>query len=1038
MYKPPTNSNRVKTIKNKFEGFDSTVSNNNNNGKESAAEKSSKIVATSRSNLAKVENGKPPLNRQLSDPCKRNIKRTPAFRLDKSHDNQPPPFQRNHYCNRSTTFENKVKQFNSAVKCDSANLNSDKCLNINNNKSPQKNKLIVSDRPTKSANKPILIKSKSSADFQYIRNKFCIASKTNDQETANQQQTKEISNRLTETKSAEKLNNICQKNNKAMDFSMLYTEPIPKALRKKNCDIKENDIYNMSTLKIGDKMSKLQEIVDLNQIGLTDTLKTALKRPLPPGPAPKKPPRTFQHLPLQNNLETNPSFLHTAPKTDVKVHVKKSPALKKADPKYMLSKLENALKNNKLKSRKQAKIDLSTTSGEDSDDSLLFKSKSLPKTTLNRGRLDEHFAPKPPAAFDLNCLNGFNCVNSNYEKLNEPMSSFFVDRHFEEPVYAEPFHHGNNGSNENKEVKRNSLYYMSSPVQTPEENYLEGSMKNGLAAEISSTSSFTSDTDSICSISNEDSTPTKVRDIVGIFQSSPPTTRPQQQDSDRVENLRNNLKKTLERSFSSGARPLETSANGNVKDIVEKFQHYIKQVPKYCEPKFTKTDPLFHCCLIVQRSQDIAQIKYKFPPGVDVPCSIEKLVFPETHMVTLDSTSTAQNYSMILTDDKAERMFGYCRRVMPEGTSTCLPLAYCILSKHRSPRFYKKVLIELESRHGFPDKTRDELICQFYLQSYPLPGMSVLIDLTRVLHPPPSTSHNNNLEESLDLSGFVNVHKTGQYGVIQKKGDKIFVSEHDADCVLPSIITENGDKVELELTLHPDRRYEVTDLTSLHRLPDDVILKIFSSLLLERKVILISTVLSDLSLTVDALQSILYPFEWPHTVIPVLPESLWPVVESPTPVICGCLSRAVVEEHFIENGIVVDLDRGAILKCEGDEDKILSNSIKKAWKKSLSQSSSKKLILNGENLGNSMEYTRSKCLSDAYLQVFAMSISHYKNHLENGEFRAKEFVQCGKTKGIRKFLVLFTQTFMFNEFISTASPEKISDFDRSLKRIMNK
>lgn len=317
MYRPPENTNRVKSIKSRFE----TTQNAKNSGDERQ------------------------LSRQLSDPSKRNIKRTPAFRIDLNSDKN---FQRNSHYNRSFYLE-KI----SALKptCDT-----------NRN-------LINKTEPVNP--KPVLIKSKSSADFALIRSKF-----------------------------------------DAPKNADLYTEPVPKALRK------PHDIYNAKTLKIRDPSPvKASE--------LTDTLKAALKRPLPTGPAPRKPPRTFEHTPVKNN-----SFLHTQNE-------------KKPDPRYMLSKLENALRNNKIKTRKTTKVETSTTSGEDSDDSVLFKSKS------QRGL---PAIPDTRNTFNLNCLNG---CTTTYDKIKEANSEFFVKR--DEPVYAEPF----NFSKDLGKVKaKKSLYYM--------------------------------------------------------------------------------------------------------------------------------------------------------------------------------------------------------------------------------------------------------------------------------------------------------------------------------------------------------------------------------------------------------------------------------------------------------------------------------------------------------------------------------------------------------------------------------------------------
>ena len=61
----------------------------------------------------------------------------------------------------------------------------------------------------------------------------------------------------------------------------------------------------------------------------------------------------------------------------------------------------------------------------------------------------------------------------------------------------------------------------------------------------------------------------------------------------------------------------------------------------------------------------------------------------------------------------------------------------------------------------------------------------------------------------------------------------------------------------------------------------------FSSLLMERRVILSAQRLSTLSSCCHSLLALLYPFEWQHTFIPVLPSSLIDFCCSPMPFIIG-------------------------------------------------------------------------------------------------------------------------------------------------------
>lgn len=80
-----------------------------------------------------------------------------------------------------------------------------------------------------------------------------------------------------------------------------------------------------------------------------------------------------------------------------------------------------------------------------------------------------------------------------------------------------------------------------------------------------------------------------------------------------------------------------------------------------------------------------------------------------------------------------ERTFGYCRRVLPEASTTCLPLAYCVLTKNRSPGFYNRILEELEFRHGYPEKFKNEFLEQLYNSKFPLPGETIAINCSKIV-----------------------------------------------------------------------------------------------------------------------------------------------------------------------------------------------------------------------------------------------------------------------------------------------------------------
>lgn len=344
MYRPPENANRVQAIRSIFESKEVTAK----------LQGPPRLVSKSKTELdIRYSKCHQNLNRQLSDPSKRNIKRTPAFRLDKN-----AIIEKN-----SSRYHLKAKN-----DCDKAKH----------------------EDPT--------------------------FSDTSSKSNRNQSD-------------SEKMTSTNVKN-----ISFLYAQPIPKALRIAKCDTVSSEcdenFCNNETLKLKD-----------DNVSLTDTLKSALKKPLPAGPAPKKPPRTFLH---------SPQTPKTSPKPPSEISQKRG----KGDPKYMLDKLENMLRTNQRRTKKSDSV----TSGEDSDDN------SLTALFPPRNPLNTSNTLPSNGRFNLNCLNALGCGVSDYERVKEPTSSFFVDCQKEEPVYAEPFQFKEGGATKETRKQgreqRSSLYYM--------------------------------------------------------------------------------------------------------------------------------------------------------------------------------------------------------------------------------------------------------------------------------------------------------------------------------------------------------------------------------------------------------------------------------------------------------------------------------------------------------------------------------------------------------------------------------------------------
>lgn len=88
----------------------------------------------------------------------------------------------------------------------------------------------------------------------------------------------------------------------------------------------------------------------------------------------------------------------------------------------------------------------------------------------------------------------------------------------------------------------------------------------------------------------------------------------------------------------------------------------------------------------------------------------------------------------------------------------------------------------------------------------------------------------------------------------------------------------------------------------------------WNTLACERKLLLVSSQLSLLTICAEILCSMIFPMRWSHLYIPVLPKFLTPMLDAPMPYLCG-ISRenfpyAVAD--ISDETIVVDLDRNLI------------------------------------------------------------------------------------------------------------------------------
>ena len=195
----------------------------------------------------------------------------------------------------------------------------------------------------------------------------------------------------------------------------------------------------------------------------------------------------------------------------------------------------------------------------------------------------------------------------------------------------------------------------------------------------------------------------------------------------------------------------------------------------------------------------------------------------------------------------------------------------------------------------------------------------------------------------------------------------------------------------------------------------DKLVKVFSSLLMERHIILCSTHLSVLTQTVHALTALLYPFNWPHVYIPLLPCEMFDVVCAPMPFLVGVLSTFLpkILQMEMEDVLIIDLDKKSIVRSYGDESTILPKKLQRALKTAIN-------MCKIDKEANSAQWLM---VMEAFLRMFMETIGHYDNHIRtqqdgNQIFQKEGFVLEPISRDMRQFLEWFTETQMFEVFIT--------------------
>ncbi|XP_072123828.1 DENN domain-containing protein 2A [Mobula birostris] len=380
----------------------------------------------------------------------------------------------------------------------------------------------------------------------------------------------------------------------------------------------------------------------------------------------------------------------------------------------------------------------------------------------------------------------------------------------------------------------------------------------------------------------------------------------------------------------------------------------------------------------------VPEVTQQFPLKLDKPFKfmretedqlkvIPQFCFPDARDWTPVSEFTSETFSFVLTGEDGSRRFGYCRRLLPTGKGKRLPEVYCIVSRLGCFNLFSKILDEVEKRRVISPALVQPFMRSIMEAPFPAPGRTITVK---------------------------------------------------------NFLPGSGNEV-IQLCRPLDSRLEHVDFECLFSsLSIRQLIKVFASLLLERRVIFTADKLSTLSKCCHAVMALLYPFAWQHTYIPVLPPSMIDIACSPTPFLIGLLSSSLskLKDLPLEEVLVVNLGANKFLRQVDDEDSILPRKLQVALEHVLEirnelVSQEEDTVLDGLGSLNTV-------VSETFVRFFVEIVGHYSLYMTSNEkderiFLWEAFRKSISSKSVRRFLEVFMETQMFGGFIQDRELRKL-------------
>ncbi|XP_059837035.1 DENN domain-containing protein 3-like [Hypanus sabinus] len=224
----------------------------------------------------------------------------------------------------------------------------------------------------------------------------------------------------------------------------------------------------------------------------------------------------------------------------------------------------------------------------------------------------------------------------------------------------------------------------------------------------------------------------------------------------------------------------------------------------------------------------------------------------------------------------------------------------------------------------------------------------------------------------------------------------------------------------------------------------ETILQILTNILMERRMVFLSSHRPLLTLVTECFVYFLHPLQWRHTYIPVLGSQMLDLLMAPTVFLMGCHSRHMDIVREVEELVVVDIDNGRILTTQCKEvetpplptaivDQFLTSARELPVKTELALShlASCTSLASAREREHLRRFRLNQTILHIFLQLIGSLLRDVPKHLniKHRVFIKKEFLDT-REQAAQPFYISLLKTDLFHCFLKARLNQKMDTFSR--------